>query len=153
MNRDLTYLVVNFFFLFSFHRLNLISYFKEAIYYSYAIRLTFIFIAIKMSNSLVCHECTEELPTTLKTFKGTIIDQLSTFGIGNTEGSDADFGEKQLNHFCKNLEDLGEPKTCDSGSLCLEFGFKASRNFIIHTINCRCHLFFRSEFLSQCMQC
>ena len=93
-------------------------------YYSYTIELTFIFNAIKISNPLVCNECTEDLPTTLKTFKGTIIDQLSTFGIGNTKDLDADFGEKHLNHFCKNLKDLGKPKTCDSGSLCLEFGIK-----------------------------
>ena len=91
-------------------------------YYCYTIRLTFIFNAIKIANPLVCHECTEELPTILKTFKGTIIDQLSTFGIGNE--TDAALGKINLNHFCKNLEDLGKPKTCDSGSLCLEFGIK-----------------------------
>ena len=91
-------------------------------YYCYTIRLTFIFNAIKIANPLVCHECTEELPTILKTFKGTIIDQLSTFGIGNE--TDAALGKINLNHFCKNLKDLGKPKTCDSGSLCLEFGIK-----------------------------
>ena len=101
-------------------------------YYSYTIELTFIFNAIKISNPLVCNECTEDLPTTLKTFKGTIIDQLGKFGIGNE--SDAALGKINLNHFCKNLEDLGKPKTCDSGSLCLEFGLKLSKNFIILSI-------------------
>ena len=104
-------------------------------YYSYIIKLTFIFNAIKISNPLVCHECSKELPTILKTFKGTLIDQLSTFGIGNAETSDPAFGEKYLNHFCKNLEDLGKPKTCDSGSICLEFGLKFSKNFNIRTNN------------------
>ena len=101
-------------------------------YYSYTIELTFIFNAIKISNPLVCNECTEDLPTTLKTFKGTIIDQLGKFGIGNE--SDAALEKINLNHFCKNLEDLGKPKTCDSGSLCLEFGLKLSKNFIILSI-------------------
>ena len=94
-------------------------------YYCYTIRLTFIFNAIKIANPLVCHECTEEVPTILKTFKGTIIDQLSTFGIGNE--TDAALGKINLNHFCKNLKDLGKPKTCDSGSLCLEFGIKVGK--------------------------
>ena len=126
MNRDLVFFIYLLFF-----QLSLISYFKEAMYYSYTIKLTFIFNAIKISNPLECNECTEELPTILKTFKGTIIDQLSTFGIGNANETEAALGKIDLNHFCKNWEDLGKPKTCDSGSLCLEFGLKASKNFIV----------------------
>ena len=47
---------------------------------------------------------------------------MESLGIGDENNSS--LGLKSLNHFCENVEDLGDPINCDDGSLCLEIRVK-----------------------------
>ena len=101
---------------------------------------------MKTPTALICHECNEDIPTMAKPFRDSLIKQLKNWGIGsqsvgNLLQSDIAFGPEDLNHFCKNLEDAGQPKTCKDGSLCFELGVKVGNFFFEISTNSR--LFFK----------
>ena len=90
---------------------------------------------IKTPNALICNQCNEDIPTMAKPLRDTLLKQLKNWGIGpvsarnDVSQNNLDFGAEKLNHFCKNLDDPGQPKTCEGGSLCFELGIKVGNFF------------------------
>ena len=95
--------------------------------YSYKILIFCFCVLVKLSIALICNECKGD-PGSLKFIAKKLISKMESLGIGDENNSS--LGLKSLNHFCENLEDLGDPKNCGDGSLCFEIRAKFGIGFI-----------------------
>ena len=89
----------------------------KAMCYSYKILIFCVCALVKVSIALICNECKGD-PGSLSFIVEKLKSKMDSLGIGDENNSS--LGLKSLNHFCENLEDLGDPKDCSDGSLCFE---------------------------------